>query len=1600
MDSYSLHRSPGKPSPFFRPFSFLSATPFLAVIGSSAAAVSGKTFPKIFCHRAVPVPIQHPNGMNPHRKPGGFISRLLPVLGALAFLGADGNQAQSPRIEISRLPDSVRLAWTNEHPGFLLESATSLLPTAWSVVPRNHPVGSPIVSDLPITELTQFFRLRANLPLVPTRLVSVSPFNGEQGVSVQRETIAYFNAPLSPETPLTPNHFYAGFGGRRILSRVELSSDRRKASLFHLEPLPPNARIHVVLSSDGLRDINGLQPDFDMDGRPGGLAVFHFDTQNSAGFNGTAITGRVFASDPIPDPANPGSVTNRPLQGVRVTVDGREESLFAVTDADGRFLLHPAPIGRFFVHVDGRTAVGSQWPNGAYYPFVGKAWETVAGQTNLAGGSGEIFLPLISAGTLQPVSATEDTTITFPPDVLARNPQLEGVSITVPAGSLFADNGTRGGRVGIAPVPPDRLPEPLPEGLFMPLVITVQTDGASNFDRPVPVRFPNTPDPGGYAPAPGEKVTLMSFNHDTGRWEGVGLMTVSADGRFLDTDPGVGILQPGWHGRQDPTPEDPPLPPEDPPCVPVVNCRQLCVEVEDFERFNCRRNWFRCFRQGRGLRGVQLMSHVLYCESNDEYCREAPPQRRRICEQQCDTSCAAMSSPEVSTGRGAAVAADPLTPAQALMEQYYELHDAIRSIFQQGGSLSESEEDAFHAAIAALDAQAGGDPELLFAEEAMDLEARLMASGGPGYIYRGDQPAYPLFARVEIAREVTTCDPETRRREEVQLIRTDSYAQYRVFLRRGWVATINGCHWFGLDRIRGIEFYDPRTRSIGRADRRTIPGVPHSISGFRLVRVSKLAPDFDGDGLPDEVERIVGTDPLNPDTDGDGLPDGFEVDNGLNALDGAPAGVGVVASAELPGTAFDVDARNYLVTVAMGTDGVAVFLADPGRSPVLVAQVATPGDTRSVAIDGRYIAAADGTAGLAIVEVLNDADGRPANARRIRSVALPGHIGVVAAFGGLAYAGGNNGLLAVIDLETGRSLHLSDLGARIHDLTIAGDRLFVLLSDQLHVYSLRRGVPVFLGQTSTAGSFPEGITGRLRLFVGGDRAYVTSFPGYAVHDVSNPTAMTLLGPVIDNGPNSFKRIVLNGSGLGIAAVGINPRNDGTHDIRLYDVGNPADTTRFLTTIPTPGIARALALYGGQAYVADDSAGLQVVNYLAFDRQGVAPTITLATSAGPGANAVEEGTLLALTALATDDVQIRHVEFHLDGQPVAIDGNYPFTHGIIVPNLSSNRSSFTVRARAVDTGGNSRWSTTLTFNLLPETVPPVVEGVLPAAGGIAGSVSVLGVAFSESLDPASAALAVFQLEGAGPDGVFGTPDDLQDPIGSLSYNDAAATVFFSLDAPLPVGIWRISITGPLTDRIGNPWIGSHSWTFFAGSFIDTDQDGIADDLEAQFGFDPQKADSNGNGIPDGMEDADNDGLPNAWELFHGLNPFSRDSNGNGIFDGDEDPDEDRLSNRREALAGTSPFLPDTDGDGFNDETEVAAGSDPLNPHLPRWIQPRRRRRRWGHPHRLRRLHPGHRCHPRPWQLRRRAGQRKHRLGRCHPTRRPLRHRHRPALGRKR
>ena len=201
----------------------------------------------------------------------------------------------------------------------------------------------------------------------------------------------------------------------------------------------------------------------------------------------------------------------------------------------------------------------------------------------------------------------------------------------------------------------------------------------------------------------------------------------------------------------------------------------------------------------------------------------------------------------------------------------------------------------------------------------------------------------------------------------------------------------------------------------------------------------------------------------------------------------------------------------------------------------------------------------------------------------------------------------------MVDLASGVILSEVSAGGTIHDLGIEGDKLYVLLPTQLRAYDLTQIPPLFLGSVAVSANPAEGITAKKRLFVGGGIAYVSVYYGHETFTVTNTASMQRIGVAVDRGFNSFKQIILNGSGLGVAAVGVNPVNDGTHDISLYNESSPAVTTNFLTTFVTPGLARAVALYNGLAYAADGDAGLTVINYLALDTAGSAPTASLKTS---------------------------------------------------------------------------------------------------------------------------------------------------------------------------------------------------------------------------------------------------------------------------------------------------------------------------------------------------------------------------------------------------
>jgi hypothetical protein len=155
-------------------------------------------------------------------------------------------------------------------------------------------------------------------------------------------------------------------------------------------------------------------------------------------------------------------------------------------------------------------------------------------------------------------------------------------------------------------------------------------------------------------------------------------------------------------------------------------------------------------------------------------------------------------------------------------------------------------------------------------------------------------------------------------------------------------------------------------------------------------------------------------------------------------------------------------------------------------------------------------------------------------------------------------------------------------------------------------------------------------------------------------------------------------------------------------------------------------------------------------------------------------------------------------------------------------------------------------------------------------------------------------------------------------------------------------------------------------------VDTDGDGLVDQLEEDIGTDPDDADSDDDGVADGDEpdfdqDTDGDGLINALDpdsdgdgILDGTemgvtdpgadtdldagnfvpdsdpstttDPLDPDTDGGGVSDGIEDRDHDGAVDEGETdpLDPTDDVLwPDTDGDTIPDDYEVEIGTDPFD-----------------------------------------------------------------------
>jgi hypothetical protein len=174
----------------------------------------------------------------------------------------------------------------------------------------------------------------------------------------------------------------------------------------------------------------------------------------------------------------------------------------------------------------------------------------------------------------------------------------------------------------------------------------------------------------------------------------------------------------------------------------------------------------------------------------------------------------------------------------------------------------------------------------------------------------------------------------------------------------------------------------------------------------------------------------------------------------------------------------------------------------------------------------------------------------------------------------------------------------------------------------------------------------------------------------------------------------------------------------------------------------------------------------------------------------------------VTANVSDDVQVRNVEFYVDGVKAITDGNFPFEFRFATPTLSADKTSFRVHARATDTGGNSTVSDERVITIVPDATSPQVKRIVPSDGTKLGGAETVSAFFSENIAPATLTAGTFALKEAGADHQLGTSDDVPVSGGTIAYREDLFQASINFSTSLPFGLYELTVSTGIRDRAGN------------------------------------------------------------------------------------------------------------------------------------------------------------------------------------------------------
>lgn len=597
------------------------------------------------------------------------------------------------------------------------------------------------------------------------------------------------------------------------------------------------------------------------------------------------------------------------------------------------------------------------------------------------------------------------------------------------------------------------------------------------------------------------------------------------------------------------------------------------------------------------------------------------------------------------------------------------------------------------------------------------------------------------------------------------------------------------------DEVLNASFFDPITGLIGLLVNETGssgPGLGLPIPQF----LASTEADDDGDGLPNDVEDVIGTSKTKVDTDGNGVSDFAAIQQGLDPLGGRAFPTGIIGSLTLPAQVrglivegSTLDASTRTAYIANDTAGLSIVDITQPTNPLLITTLQLPGTAHDVDLDSALGIAAVATGnGLQLVDV---SDPMLPTLRQTVDLASVEHVEV---FGGMAFITHNSDVVG-IDLVSGAEIARVNLGTSpMRGFAREGSFLYAMsAARRLHVVDASNGSLTIRGTLDM--QFGGG-----QIFVGNDIVYVVAASytrgGFSTVDVSAKDAPALISnsDVVNPGAAPRTTFAANGSGLGLLG---GRRITGSPSLEVYDITVPDVTDDFVTRFPFESDPRDVEVAGGFAFVGTANGTLQVVNYLGLDSADQPPTVSITSP--PAGSSVVEGAAFSVQINAVDDVQVRNVALLVDGDVVATDVSFPFDLLVTPPLISSGTTSLTLQVRATDTGGNAAVSSPVTVDLIEDTQPPTVLLTNPTTNERTTARPPLFITFNEAI--AAGALDKVTLTHLGVDAT--AIDDTVVAVGDIQTRFFERTLAVYPTEPTPVGPYRLTLDpGAVTDGGGN------------------------------------------------------------------------------------------------------------------------------------------------------------------------------------------------------